>query len=256
MWSDPRSRRFRARTHGRYWWFHGIGRDDYVPPVFAELTRAEWRVMRDWYAATDRDDKAGEMNVPLISLLHGLVGGNRIERIVQLGHYSGYSTLLIGMWLRRMGAAARLASVDIDAGVTAYTQAWVDKARLRPWVDLIVGDSAAPAALDACLANLGGPPRLIVLDSSHQYGHTVRELDLWAPTLPVGGLIVLHDTSAFAAQYDSTGHGGAGRAAAEWSAGRDGWAYLSLNGHAEVGARLEDLTYADACGVGILQRQG
>ena len=41
-------------------------------------------------------------------------------------------------------------------------------------------------------------PQLILLDSSHQYEHTLRELDLWVPRMEPGSIMLLHDTSTYA----------------------------------------------------------
>ncbi|MEY2504751.1 MAG: hypothetical protein QOG27_1031, partial [Verrucomicrobiota bacterium] len=63
---------------------------------------------------------------------------------------------------------------------------------------------------------LGGDPELIVLDSSHEYQATLDELDLWYPALAAGGLLILHDVSRFAVDFDVTKQGGVLRAFTEW----------------------------------------
>ena len=113
-----RSEGFAGRAGPRYWWFRTVGRH-YVPPVFAALTDDEWSVLEAWFAATDamRPD-TGECNVPAISVLHGLVMGSGIGHVVQLGHYLGYSTLLLGFMMRRMSRRRGVFSIDIDAEAT------------------------------------------------------------------------------------------------------------------------------------------
>jgi hypothetical protein len=59
---------------------------------------------------------------------------------------------------------------------------------------------------------------LIILDSSHEYGATLRELDLWYGALAPGGLLVVHDVSRFAQSFDVTQSGGVRRAFDEWRA--------------------------------------
>ena len=111
-----------------------------------------------------------------------------------------------------------------------------------------------PATAQRCEQVLGGPPELLLVDSSHAYAHTLRELDLWTPRLPVGALVLLHDASAFAAGFDPTGEGGVRRAIDEWLPGHPHWTGMTLNGHVAPGADGDALVYKDACGLGILQR--
>jgi predicted O-methyltransferase YrrM len=255
--ADPdgvRSRRFRADDHGRFWW-HKLHATDYEPPIYATLTDREWQVMADWYAETDRISAIGEINVPAMSFAQGMVMGNGLRRVVQLGHFYGYSALLIGFWLRHMGSDRKLVSIDIDPEATKFTQKWVDKAGLRDQVELYVGDSASQEAYEFAHRTLGGAdPELLLIDSSHAYEHTLRELDLWIPHIPVDALVLLHDTSIFAQSFDPTGQGGVRRALDEWLPQHPEVRTLSLNGHEMAGVDGNDIVYKDGCGLGIMQR--
>ena len=192
--------------------------------------------------------------MPAMSLVTGLVAGNGIRRIVQLGHFVGYSALLLGSTLKAMDAPGGLFSIDIDPALTAFTQEWVTRSEVQDFVTLHTGDSSDPASRDAALAALGGGPQLLLVDSSHGYAHTLRELDLWFGVLPLGALVVLHDTSEFARTFDPHGEGGVKRALEEWTAGRDDVSLLNLNGFVEPGADVNPLAYKDGCGLGLLQR--
>jgi predicted O-methyltransferase YrrM len=249
-----RSRRFAADPHGRFWW-HRLPGTDYVPPLYAVLSDEEWAVMEAWYDDTLRAESIGEINVPAMSMIQGLVMGSAIGRIVQLGHYYGYSALLIGFMLRTMGAGGRLFSIDIDPKATEFTQRWVGRAYLRDQVRLHLGDSAAEASLEASVQALGGMPQLILLDSSHQYDHTLRELDLWVPRMKPGSIMLLHDTSVFAQSFDTAAAGGVQNALDDWLPNHPEAAFVSLNREVTPQDRAEDLVYKDGCGLGILQRR-
>jgi predicted O-methyltransferase YrrM len=255
MAADPgRSTRFRLDPHDRFWW-HRLAATDYVPPLYGGLRDDEWAVMEGWYAETGRVDRIAEINVPAVSFVTGLIAGNGIRRVVQLGHYYGYSALLIGFTLRATGAPGPgLVTVDVDPAATAFTRKWVDAAGLAEVVAVEEADSASPATVERCEQALGGRAELLLVDSSHAYGHTLRELDLWAPRLPVGALVLLHDASAFAAGFDPTGEGGVRRAIGEWLPAHAAWSGMTLNGHVRPGADGDALVYKDACGLGILQR--
>jgi predicted O-methyltransferase YrrM len=251
--APERSRSFRTDTHPRFWW-HGLHATDYVPPIYATLSDAEWQIMHDWYATTAAREAIGEINVPAMSLLQGLVMGNGLRRIVQLGHFYGYSALLLGFWLRQMGGERKLYSIDIDPVATEFCQQWVDKAGLRGQVEFRVGDSADPAAVDAAVEAIGGPPELVIIDSSHMYAHTLEELSLWVDRLPPAALMLLHDVSVYAQSFDPSGEGGVRRALAEWAGTRDDVALLSLNGQLPENVDANQTVYKDGCGMGILQR--
>jgi predicted O-methyltransferase YrrM len=251
--SAARSRRFSDDPHGRFWWHHLDG-TDYVPPIYHVLTDAEWQIMDDWYATTLAADSIGEINVPAMSMIQGFISGGAVTRVVQLGHYYGYSALLIGFWLRHMDNGGRLVSIDIDPKATAFTQMWIDRAGLSSYVALKLGDSAAQDAVDDSEATLEGMPQLIVLDSSHQYEHTLRELDRWVPRMDRHSIMLLHDTSTYARTWDAKGLGGVQQAIDDWLPDRSDVAFLNLNRQVGDPDKPGDLVYQDGCGLGILQK--
>ena len=121
---------------------------DYVPPVYASLTDAEWELMEAWYAETSRENLIGECAVPIMSLLHGLIMGNGIRRVVQLGTFSGYSTLLLGFFLRQMRAEHSLCTFEIGEPLCAYTKKWLDRAQLETLVHVECRSSLDPSSPD------------------------------------------------------------------------------------------------------------
>jgi predicted O-methyltransferase YrrM len=249
-----RSRRWTSDPAPRYWW-HRLPGMEFVPPVYGWLTDDEWAVVAEWYAETDRSGQVGEAAVPLISLLHGLVMGNRAARIVQLGTHAGYSALLLGFMLRRMNAPHGLFTLDIDREFCAIARGWITRADLHEFVQVAEGNSLERASASRAREYLGGPPELIILDSSHEYRATLAELDLWYGELAAGGLLVVHDVSRFAQSFDVTQSGGVRRAFDEWRSANPTAETFLLNGE----ARSMDLPrpfYKDACGVGLIHKPG
>lgn len=247
-----RSRAWKDNPHPRYWW-HRLPGMDYVPPVFSDLSETEWNTLRDWFDETDRSGLIGECVVPLIALLQGLVTGNRASRIVQLGTHAGYSALLLGWMLRRMDARHGLYSLDLDPAMCEVSRGWIARAGLEEFVEIAQRNSLDPQSPIAAREYLGGDPELILLDSSHEYQATLDELDLWYPVLEPGGLLVLHDVSRFAVDFDVTKAGGVLRAFTEWRKAHPEVETLCLNG----GARTMDLPrpfYKDACGAGLIHK--
>jgi predicted O-methyltransferase YrrM len=240
-------------VHNRFWW-HQLADTDYVPSIYASLTDDEWEILEAWYDETEATNHVGEINVPAMCLLQGLMSGGGVRRVVQLGHYFGYSSLLLGFVLRAMDARPGLVSVDLDEHATEFTGRWIRRARLQDHVSLLVGDSAAESTVRRVESLLGGPPQLILLDSSHAYRHTLRELDLWVPQMAPGTIMALHDSSHLAQVWDPTGEGGVVRALEEWVPKHPEVAFLNLNGFAAPGIDGNALVYKDGCGLGILQK--
>jgi predicted O-methyltransferase YrrM len=193
------------------------------------------------------------MAVPMISVLRGFIMGGGVSSIVQLGHWMGYSTLLLGFTLRRMKLRKALFSIDIDKPATDFTRSWIERARLDEQVALHLGDSADPSSADAAVKYLGRAPQVVIIDSSHQYTHTLRELDLWYERLAPGGMLFMHDVSEYAAGFDGTGKGGVRRAAREWIAKLPAGQALLIDGNPDVTGE-SGVAYADGCGLGIIQK--
>lgn len=248
-----RSRDWTNEPRPRFWW-HRLPEMDYAPAIYSDLTDAEWAILRDWYRETNEASQVGEVAVPLISLLHGLVMGNRVTRIVQLGTHAGYSSILLGFMLRRMRARRGLFTLDIDPQFCAIARSWIDRAALHEFVAIEERSSLDPGSIAAANEYLGGDPELIVLDSSHKYRATLAELDLWYAALAAGGLVVVHDVSRFAQSFDVTAEGGVRRAFDDWRAANPLVETFLLNGE----ARSMDLPrpfYKDACGLGLIHKK-
>ncbi|MDQ6809622.1 MAG: class I SAM-dependent methyltransferase [Verrucomicrobiota bacterium] len=248
----PRPLIGREHPHSRFWW-HRLPAADYDPPVYSDLAQDERGILRDWYAETERDGQIGECAVPLISLLHGMVLGSRAERIVQLGTHAGYSALLLGFMLRRSSAQHGLFAIDIDSAMCVVARRWIARAGLEPFVEIQELSSLDPAAPERARAYLAGPPELVILDSSHEYEATFRELEIWYDALAPGGMIMLHDVSRFAEDFDVTKQGGVRRAFREWREQNPNAETFCLNGE----ARSMDLPrplYKDACGLGLVHK--
>ncbi len=251
---------FATNPGNRYWWHHRA-ECRYEPPVYSWLDDREWALMREWFVQSEAEfgGGTGECSVPCMSMLHGLITGNGLSRVVQLGHYLGYSTFLISLMLQRMGNGGQLYSADIDPRATEFTQGWVDRFGVSDTANLQVIDSSDPAAVETARQAFGGlAPQLVFIDSSHMYQHTLKELDLWYPALQDWGFIVLHDASTFAADFDAQEGGGVKRAIDEWNLVANDRIF-TINStfgesNGENATSGEDLVYVDGCGLGMLQK--
>ncbi len=244
---------FASFSEPRDLWWHRLPRSNYVPPVYASLTDDEWCLMRDWFEATTRENLVGECGIPLMSLLHGLIMGSSIRRVVQLGTAAGYSTLLLGFYLRQMNANRGLITFEIMESLCQFANRWIEQAGLSSFVQVEHRSSLDSSSPEIARLYLDGAPELVFLDSSHEYQNTLMELDLWFQALAPGGLIVLHDTSRFAESFDVTQHGGAGRAFREWRRSHPEVESFSLNDNVRA-MKTPEMIYQDFCGAGLIQK--
>lgn len=225
----------------------------YDPPFLLMMEDADQDTLVAWHERTFAEwPNAGSSGVEMMAMLTSLIMSNGIDRIVQCGHYVGFSTLIMGFIGRKMGSRNFLYSVDLDPVPSEYTRGWVERAGLSNDVMIAVRDSSDPVNVAEAVAYLGGAPQLVYIDSSHQYEHTMRELDLWWDALAPGGLIVMDDISQWAAEFDRTNLGGSHRAALEFCQTKAANSVL-LNGGFGRGSK-GPLIYTDVCGFGLLQK--
>ena len=253
---NTRSLLFSNKNQDRYWWHKLPNCSQYIPPIYSGLTEEEWEIMEAWFIETDQLGITGEIAIPFMSMVHGLVMGNGISRIVQLGHCAGYSLLLIGFMLRRMGFKHGLFSIDIDPDISKFSQKWVGRAGLTDYVSVQMGDSADPAFCSQSGQYFNNHPQLILIDSSHQYDHTIKELDLWFTYLQPAGCIVAHDSSNFAKKHDISKRGGVKQALDVWSKNNLEADFININAdYLAEHISAEALTYKDGSGIGIIYKK-
>ena len=132
--ASRRSLAFSTSTEPRLWW-HRLPRSNYVPPIYANVTDQQWQLLQDWFEETTRQNLIGECLVPIMSVLHGLIMGSGIQRIVQQGTHAGYSALLLGFSLLQMHAQNGLFSFEIDEFLYRFARAWLERAGLNSVVN-------------------------------------------------------------------------------------------------------------------------
>lgn len=186
----------------------------------------------------------GSTDPPVLAFLGALLQIVQPRRMLQLGTFIGFSTVYLADILARNTQPGHLVTVDPNDTAHSLAKVWIEQAGMSQVVTFLDGYST-DAAIDASLQSLG-PFDLIYLDSSHMYQATLQELDLifeQSGWLNPNGLLLLHDASAYAARWDSTGEGGVHRALLEWVAQRNTRYQLMI---------LEPPLWPGACGLGLV----
>lgn len=232
----------------RHLW-HQLSTPSGGPFYYALLSDDQRHILRDWLEDTGNRNMIGETSVSAIGMLAGLILGNRINRVAQCGHYAGFSLLVLAMLMKQARIPGRLVSVDVDQNMTDYTRSWIERAGLTDIATALVLDSGDPFAAHEVTRQLGGSPSLVFIDSSHQYRHTLEELDLWSRFVAPRGFICLHDVSDLSRSFDANGLGGVPAALEEWLPKNPNVSGITV----DPGSHHAEAIYLDPCGFGLLQ---
>ena len=129
--------------------------------------------------------QSGMMNVPRADgeFLHGFILEHNYKRVLEVGTSNGYSSLWMGMALRRTGG--KLITLELDADRAALARENFQKTGLTQVIELREGD-----ALKA-LPELEGPFDLVFIDAWKE--DYLRYFEMVYPKVRPGGAIVAHN---------------------------------------------------------------
>jgi predicted O-methyltransferase YrrM len=160
---------------------------------------------------------AGATDPFSLELLGAVLRAIRPKRVLELGTYIGFSSLLISDVLAHNEPDGELITVEPDQSAQEVAR---DLCSHLSNVQFVHGYSTDSEVISA--VRDVGPFEIVYLDSSHMYSETLRELNLIfdTPLLVEGGMLILHDAAKEAAQFDPSGKGGVRRALDEWNINR------------------------------------
>ncbi|MEA2425223.1 MAG: hypothetical protein QOH13_1633, partial [Thermoleophilaceae bacterium] len=111
--------------------------------------------------------------------------------IVETGIAHGGS-LVFHAGLCKQRGQGRVIGVDID--IRAHNRAAIEAHPLAPLIELVEGDSTAPAVVEEVHSRVRpGETALVILDSNHTKSHVLAELEAYAPLVTPGSYIVAMD---------------------------------------------------------------
>lgn len=183
------------------WYF--VRGTKYDPPFAQFLDDQEIQICADWYTDTTDDPFIGDSGFIAISMISELILANQITQAIQIGHYAGFGSLVMGMMLRKVSPHGRLISFDIDAKMTDFCDSLMVRTGLDSVVKHVCVDSTDPITAELAGSWLGSTPGLIFIDASKQYKNTIAEVSMW--TRFINGYIVAHDVSQVAKGEQANG---------------------------------------------------
>lgn len=182
------------------------------------LDRLSRRPRRTLKQLIDHELFGGSTDPVALELIGGLIAVTKPERVLELGTWIGYSTILIGGILAHQQPAGTIVTVDPGEETSTFARRHVRHAHLTN-VAFVHGHSTDPQT--AARIEALGPFDVCYIDSSHAYEATLIELEaLFGRWLTPDGFVLLHDAATTAATFDPTGAGGVRRALDEWTAAR------------------------------------
>jgi predicted O-methyltransferase YrrM len=233
-----------ALLQSRLSWYYN-GELKYDPPFAQILDDKEIKIIADWFAETNEKSYIGDSGFVAISLISDLILTNKIKSVIQLGHYAGFGSLIIGMMLRKVSPKGRLISFDIDDKMTLYSQSWMERASLSEVVRNTCVDASDPITLQLASAHLMGSPEIIFIDASKQYQNTIREIQMWRDY--THGYIIAHDVSKVAKSDQANGSLGVDDGMRD----SKGFAQEELLIIDPATEKVAGFPYLDPCGLGI-----
>jgi len=173
------------------------------------------RISRDWmqeagkYNYTYNFDWLG---VPIIQFpndivaLQELVVKYKPDVIIETGVARGGSVVLSASLLALLDLRESMSLgnpfsqtrkvIGIDIDIREHTHAAIKEEPLSPYIELVEGSSVSEdTILHVKKLAEGFSKPLVLLDSNHTHDHVLRELEGFHDLIPIGGFILVYDTS-------------------------------------------------------------
>jgi len=162
------------------------------------------------------NDFMGATDPQALGMIYSLLANNRFSSVLQLGTWMGFSTIVLADALKRSATIHNrevlFDTIENDKAIHDKARVFMERAGLHSLVRCIDGSTLEINVLK----QLQQEYDFIYVDSSHSYESTKKEITLYFPKVKKDGIIIFHDSSKYAAQWDPTGKGGVRRAIDEW----------------------------------------
>lgn len=123
-------------------------------------------------------------------MIQQIIADLRPDFLIETGTFKGGSALYYASVVQGLGLPTRIITVDIEDQLDRAPELAVFRDRVIP----LIGDSVGPDTVRRIADIVGGRPAVVLLDSLHRKDHVLKELELYAAFVPVGGYMIVFDT--------------------------------------------------------------
>jgi cephalosporin hydroxylase len=123
-------------------------------------------------------------------MIQQIIAELKPDFLIETGTFKGGSALYYASVVQGLDAPTKIVTVDIEGQLDKALEYPVFRDRVIP----IIGDSVGPDTIRRISDIVQGKPALVLLDSYHRKDHVLRELELYARFVPVGGYMIVFDT--------------------------------------------------------------
>jgi cephalosporin hydroxylase len=123
-------------------------------------------------------------------MIQQIIAELKPDFLIETGTFKGGSALYYASVVQGLDAPTKIVTVDIEGQLDKALEYPVFRDRVIP----IIGDSVGPDTIRRISDIVRGKPALVLLDSYHRKDHVLRELELYARFVPVGGYMIVFDT--------------------------------------------------------------
>jgi predicted O-methyltransferase YrrM len=182
---------------------------------------------------------AGATDMSALSVLAMFCAICQPTRVLELGTYRGFSTLILADILSTNARAGRIVTVEAIPAFQESAKGCLEAAGLSGSVQFVSGFSIDRRVLDQ--VQVVAPYDMMYIDTSHEYEQTLGELQTYLidrPMIRPGAMVFFHDIS-----FPMPNDRGVGGALTDWVARHPEYRYLPLT---------TDGVWPNPCGLGIL----
>lgn len=142
------------------------------------------------FKCPDTDYTEGWSSEPSVSRFLGcLIHTKRAQTVIELGCFTGWSTVHMAYALSQR-SSGRIYYLDHEPRFLARAADNLHRHGLAQWGEAVEGKADSPAVLSRLPESID----VVFIDTSHDYGPTLQEIDLYGRRLAPGGCLVLHDS--------------------------------------------------------------